>query len=196
MNNQITYKQIIAAVRSRLEGGQERIADVPCPFRETWWPETPDFQTQLSSDMGVQPSSELKKWIYEVFSEEVKAIRESLKDTGYEPELAEWQKGSTRAARNLWASTNIQTDALGFWEEIAIPVRRRSDLIFHILAPRDVMGAPIVQILHVDDYIRGVSRKTSEDKLRIARMEKKLGNWKLISFAIGIVTLILVVVAW
>ena len=128
MNNQITYKQIITAVRSRLEGGQETIADVPCPFRETWWPETPDFQTQ--------PSSELEKWIYEVFSEEVKAIRGSLKDTGYEPELAEWQKGSTRAARNLWTSTNIQAAALGFWEEIVIPVRRRGDLIFHILAPR------------------------------------------------------------
>ena len=27
------------------------------------------------------------------------------------------------AARNLWTSTNIQADALGFWEEIAIPVR-------------------------------------------------------------------------
>lgn len=195
MNSQITHKQIITAVRSRLEGGQERIVDVPCPFRETWWPETPDFQTQLSSDMGMQPSSELEEWIYEVFSEEVKAIRESLKDTGYEPEFAEWQKGSTGAVRNLWKSTNIQADAIGLWEKIAIPIRRRGDLIFRILAPRDVMGSPIVQILHVDDYIRGISRKTSEDKIRMTRLEKKLGNWKLISFAIGIVSLILVAVA-
>ena len=196
MNNQVICKQIITAVRSRLEGGQERIADAPCPFRETWWPEIPDFQTKLSSDMVVQPSSELEKWIYEVFSEEVKAIRESLRDTGYEPELAEWQQGSTGAARNLWTSTNIQADALGFWEVIALPVRRRGDLIFRILAPRDVMGSPIIQIHNVDDYIRGVSRKTSKDKIRIIQMEKKLGNWKLISFAIGIVTLILVAVAW
>ena len=146
--------------------------------------------------MAVQPSSELEKWIYEVFSEEVKAIRESLRDTGDEPELTEWQKGSTGAARNLWISTNIQADALEFWEVIALPVRRRGDLIFRILAPRDVMGSPIIQILNVDDYIRGVSIKTSEDKIRITQMEKKLGNWKLISFAIGIVTLILVAVAW
>jgi len=161
MRTEVTFEQIIAAARSKLENGKARIADAPCPFRATWWPGTPGFEQELLSDYGLPtPVPELE----EAFRDDVGAIRESLKEVGHIPALAGWQRGSRGVARTMMMSLNTQADALGIWDEIGIPVRRRGDLVFRILAPRDVMGSPIVQALHVDDYIRAVSTKTAENE--------------------------------
>ena len=70
---------------------------------------------------------------------------------------------------------------------IAIPVRRRGEQVFRILAPRDVMGSPIVQTLHVDHYIRGVSIKTAEDAAYIGGLTKKVSRWRLTSLVLGVI---------
>ena len=191
MRTEVTFERIISAARSRLEDGDARIADAPCPFRATWWPGTPGFEQELLSDYGMPTAvPEFEKSFYD----EIGAIRESLKDAGHTPALAGWQNGSTGAARSVMIGLNTQADALGIWDEIAIPVRRRGDLVFRILAPRDVMGSPIVQALDIDHYIRGVSIKTAEDAACTSRLTKRLSHWRLTSFVLGgIVTLLL---AW
>ena len=191
MRTEVTFGQIITAARSRLEDGDARIADGPCPFRATWWPGTPGFEQELFSDYGMPTAvPELEK----SFRDEVGAIRDSLKDAGHTPALARWQKGSAGDAQSMMIRLNTQADALGIWDEIAIPVRRRGDLVFRILAPRDVMGSPIVQALDIDEYIRGASIKTAEDAACISRLTKRLSHWRLVSFVLGaIVTLLL---AW
>lgn len=188
MRTEVTFEQIIAAARSKLENGEARIADASCPFRATWWPGTPGFEQELLSDYGMPtPVPELE----EAFRDEVGAIQESLKEAGHTPALAGWQRGSRGAARTMMISLNTQADALGIWDEIGIPVRRRGDLVFRILAPRDVMGSPIVQALHVDDYIRAVSTKTAEDVACISRLTKKLSDWRLTSLVLGMIVALL-----
>lgn len=191
MRSQVTYQQIITAARSRLEDSEARIADVPCPFRATWWPGSPSFKQHLLSDYGVSTSvPELEKAFYD----ELGAIRESLKDAGHTPALAGWQKGSTGAARKMMMSLNTQADALGIWDEIGFPIRRRGDVAFRILAPHDAMGSPLVQTVHIDDYIRGVSTKTAEDAACIGRLTKQLNRWRLASISLGGIVILLVVI--
>ena len=136
------------------------------------------------------PAPEIEKAFYD----EVGAIRDSLKDASHIPALAGWQKGSTGAARTMMMGLNTQADALGIWDRIAIPVRRRGDLVFRILAPRDVMGSPIVQALHIDYYIRGVSTKTAEDAACISRLTEKLNRWRVASLVLGVIVTVLL--AW
>ena len=154
----MTYEQFITAIRSKLEDDGTRIADAPWSSRETWWPETTDFGQELLSDYGV-PSSFPE--IERAFNDEVGAIRDLIKE--------KVAGGTAETARQrVLMGLEHHTAALRSWDEIAIPVRRRGDLVFRILSPRDVMGGPIIQTLHVDHYIRGVSIKTAENAVCIS----------------------------
>ena len=182
MRTEVTFEQIVTDVRSKLKDDGARIADAPRPFRETWWPGATGFGQELLSDYGVPTSfPEIERDFYD----EVSAIRDSLKHAGHKPTLAEWQKVSIDAGRRLMTSLNLRVDALSVWDKIAIPVRRRGDLVFRILAPRDVTGSPIVQTLHVDHYIRGVSIETAENAACISGLTKKVSRWRLTSFVLG-----------
>ena len=90
----------------------------------------------------------------------------------------------------MMASLNTQADALETWDHIGLPVRRRVEVVFRILAPRDVFGSPLIQALHIDDYIRGVCTKTAEDAAQIARLEKRLNAWRFVSILLGGVVLL------
>ena len=46
-------------------------------------------------------------------------------------------------------------------------MRRLGEQVFRILAPRDAMGSPIVQAIHVDEYVRGVSIRSAKDAARL-----------------------------
>jgi hypothetical protein len=129
----------------------------------------------------------------EAFYEEVGAIHGLLDNANQTRGLAESQEELAGAQRRIRNSLNTRADALGVWDKIAIPVRRRGDSVFRIFAPRDVMGSPIIQALHIDQYIRGVSIKTAEDAACIARLTRRLERWRLTSLALGgIVALLLV----
>ena len=182
MRTEVTFEQIVTDVRSKLKDDGARIADAPRPFRKTWWPGATGFGQELLSDYGVPTSfPEIERDFYD----EVSAIRDSLKHAGHKPTLAEWQKVSIDAGRRLMTSLNLRVDALSVWDKIAIPVRRRGDLVFRILAPRDVTGSPIVQTLHIDHYIRGVSIETAENAACISGLTKKVSRWRLTSFVLG-----------
>ena len=184
MFTELTFEQVITAVRSKLKDDEARISEAPGQFREAWWPGTTGFEQELMSDHGVPaPFPEIER----AFHDEIAAIRDSLKHAGHKPTLAESQKGPTDVGRSLMTSLNLQADALSIWEMIAIPVRRRGEQVFRILAPRDVMGSPIVQALHVDHYIRGVSIKTAEDAAYIGGLTKKVSRWRLTSFVLGVI---------
>jgi hypothetical protein len=47
------------------------------------------------------------------------------------------------------------------------PLRVRGDLVFRIVAPRDVFGAPHVEAILVDEYIRGVPSQTARDSWKL-----------------------------
>ena len=183
MRTEVTFEQIVSAVRPKLKDDEARIADAPGPFRETWWPGTTHLGRGLLSDHGVPTSS---PEIERAFYDEISAICDSLKQAGQKPTLAEWHKGSKDAGRDMMLSLNFQADALSIWDKIAIPVRRRGNIVFRILAPRDVMGSPIVDALHVDHYIKGVSIKTAKASACISGLTKKVSRWRLISFVLGV----------
>ena len=183
MRTEVTFEQIVTAVRPKLKDDEARIADSPGPFRETWWPGKTHLGQGLLSDHGVPTSfPEIERAFYD----EVRAICDSLKQAGQKPKLAEWHKGSKDAGTGMMLSLNFQADALSIWDKIAIPVRRRGDIVFRILAPRNVMGSPIVEALHIDHYIQGVSIKTAKDAACISGLRKKVSRWRLISLVLGV----------
>jgi mRNA-degrading endonuclease toxin of MazEF toxin-antitoxin module len=92
-------------------------------------------------------------------------------------------------------SLNTEGDAFGIWDKIGIPIRRRGEVVFRIRAPRDVTGSPVIQDLHVDCYIRGVSIKTADDAACLAHLTGRLTGWRLTSILLA-VTITLLILAW
>jgi len=188
--HEITYGQVIEAVRGKLNCGAERIADSPAALRWSWWPTEPDIQDQILSDYGAATDySEIEN----EFQSEVAAIRESLKSLGHDTRLANWQKGSSSKVAPLWTGLNRSADALALWDHFGMPVRRRGNLVFRIWAPREVMGgAPIIKALPLDLYIPAVTQKTAVDAAEIARLQTGLSRWRGVSAAVGMALLILI----
>jgi len=188
--NDATFENVISGVRHQLSDEGVRIAETPTPFNLAWWPNSPSVTEQLLSDYGV-PSG--PKQLTEEFDAEVKAIHERLDELGHVPEVAKWQKTKDQNARRMYASLNQRAEALSVWEHIAFPLRRRGDVVFRISAPRDVLGGrPLVDALHVDDFIRGVSLQTVRDKLELARLHRHLSLWRLAAGAGAAAVLFLV----
>jgi hypothetical protein len=179
-----TFDQVIKAVHAALHDGDDRIAESPHAFRGTWWPSEPTLQQQLLSDHGVpSPLPEIE----EQFREEVAAIRESLNAFQVDPGLADWQKGGSEPGRLMMRSLNIQGMALDLWEQIALPVRRFGAVVVRIRAPGDVMGSPILHALPIDEYIRGVSAKTSDDVAQVEALQRRVEQWRTAAVLLGIV---------
>ncbi|MCY3610659.1 MAG: hypothetical protein OXH51_03915 [Gemmatimonadetes bacterium] len=173
-----TVERIIAAVRSKLGDDGARISDSPRPFLGTWWPGTTSFEQELLSDYGVGgPSPEIERAFYD----EVKAIQDSLAESQDEP---------TNPQQRMMMSLNLRAKALGIWEEIAIPVRRQEEQVFRILAPRDIMGSPIVQAIPVDQYLRGVSIRSAEDAARLDTLTREVSRWRWVSFVCGAIAIL------
>ena len=182
MEETATYQEVVEVIQERLEDGVRRISDVPCVFRRTWWPEGPSVEQCLLSDYSMPTASpDLDK----IFREEVNAISEFLEKIDRDS-----QQGEAEPAKNIMASVNGQAKALGIWDNIAFPIRREGDIVFRILAPRDVMGSPIIQKLHVDDYIRGASMRTARDAAHSDMIERQLRRWRTASLVLGLLLLL------
>jgi hypothetical protein len=190
MPNDPTYADVIAAARSRVGMSESRFAEEPQPFRATWWPGAPTFEQQLLSDYGVEtPMPDLSK----DFFEEVAAIRDSLKELGHKVQLAGWQKSGLEAGERMIEGLNRHAQALGFWDELCFPVRRRGDLVFRIQSPRDAMGTPIIQALGVDDYVRGTTIRTARAAVELAALAKSRDRWRVAAAILGFVLLVALV---
>lgn len=184
MPRTLPYEQVIAAARRRLATAAERLTTVPYPFRATWWPSEATFEQHLLSDYHFPTlAPELER----DFQEEVGAIREALNELDFDPVLTRGQKRLNLDERSLMKSVNIQAEALSVWDAIGVPVRRRGETVWHILAPRDVMGAPIIHPLDVDEYVRGAAIQTSLDATQIARLTKHLERWRVVAIALAVV---------
>jgi hypothetical protein len=191
MTSEPTYGDVLKAARSRVEDAESRFADEPAPFRGTWWPTVPSFKQELLSDYGVDsPVSALSK----DFVEEISAIRDSLKEIGSKIELAAWQKSGLKAGERMMEGLNRHGEALGLWDELCFPVRRRGNLVFRIQSPRDVMGTPKIQPLLLDDYIRGVSIQTAHATLEIAGLTRSRDKWRVATGVLGL--LLLFAITW
>jgi hypothetical protein len=187
----VTYEQIIAGARAKLADNGKRIANSPHPFRWAWWPADPTFDQELLSDHSVPgPLPQVE----EAFRAEIAAVSEMLGKSGHTPELARWQKGGSGPVGRMMSSLSLQADSLGLWDEIGIPIRRHGELILHIRSPRDVMGSPVVEAMHVDNYVAGVCAKTADDAATIGRLKKRIGLWRSVAGVLFIL-LALVVLA-
>jgi hypothetical protein len=68
--------------------------------------------------------------------------------------------------------------------------------VFHLSAPREVLGGrPLVDALQVDDFIRGISAQAAQDKLDLARLQRRLKFWRLTA-GLSVVAMVLLVFAW
>jgi len=191
----IPYESIISRVKEKLDWWPGRIADTPNVLRWSWWPNEPDFQDEISSDYGLDTSfSTLEK----EFEEEVVAIRETLDELGHEPKLAEWQTGYEGAIGEVFNSANLAGSALRVWDQIAIPIRRRDDILFRIWAPRDLFGSPIIKSLPLNVFIYSVADHTASDRIEIERLKKKIENWRAAAmiFVLFAVPIALGIAAW
>lgn len=170
-----TYSEIMVAVQSRLNCGRERIADAPVGFRWTRSPSSPSLEARLLSDYGVSSNEpELKRQ----FRDEIAAITEALKGLGYRPKLTNWQKRASEARQRLMTSMNVAAEPLGLWDEISVPVRRKGDLAYRILAPRDVLGSPTINAIPVDVYIREVCEQIAKDSVEKAQLQQRTNRWR------------------
>jgi hypothetical protein len=191
MSNEPIYDDVLAAARSRVGVPESRFAEEPQPFRATWWPGAPTLEQQLLSDYGVEsPMPDLSKH----FFEEVSAIRDSLKELGHKVQLAGWQKSGLEAGERMMEGLNRHAEALGLWDELCFPLRRRGDLVFRIQSPRDAMGTPIIQALPVDDYVRGTSIRTARAAVELAALAKSRDRWRVAAAILGFVLLLVVLI--
>jgi hypothetical protein len=134
------------------------------------------------------------KKLTEDFDAEVKAIHEALDEFGHAPGFANWQKTSIPAANLMYASLNQRAKALSVWEHIAFPIRRVGDFVFHLSAPREVLGGrPLVDALQVDEFIRGISVQAAQDKVDLAQLQRQLKFWRL---AAGLSVAVVVLLVW
>jgi hypothetical protein len=192
----LNFEKIIAGVKRRLPNESSWIAEKPSLFNLVWWPgEHPDFQEQLLSDYGVDAGP---THVTSQFTAEIKAIHESLDETGYKPVLADWQKTNhsdpvlQKAASTMYTGLNQRGNALSVWEQIAFPIRRENNIVFRIHAPRDVMGGmPIIHALQVDDFIKGVSVFTVQQEVKIIQLQKQLTHWKAAALLAAVVAILL-----
>ena len=187
MSKEPTYADVLVAARSRVAAPESRFADEPQPFRATWWPGATTFEQQLLSDYGVEsPMPDLSK----DFFEEVSAIHDSLKELGHKVELAGWQRSGLEAGERMMDGLNRHAEALGVWDELCFPVRRRGDLVFRIQSPRDAMGTPIIQALTVDDYVRGSSVRTARAAVDLAALAKSRDRWRVAAAVLALILLV------
>lgn len=174
----ITYEDIIYRVRKKLGCGAERISDAPAPFQWSWWPYKPNIVAELFSDYGMETGfPDLEK----EFHEEVKAIWETLNELGWKPGATKKQKNLPESFQKFEQSVNLHAEAMATWEEIAVPVRRKGEIIFRIWPPRDLLGSPIIHALPIDAVLTSVIKQSAEDRIEIERLRKLLGKWQAIA---------------
>jgi hypothetical protein len=176
----VTYASVITKIRNQLRDDGIRIANTPVPFRYVWWPlESNTIENLLKSDYGITMGP---VGLNDSFADEVKAIHDALDTLGHEPEFVQWQKVNDANARALYKSMNQRSTALSVWEAIAFPLRRQGDLIFRICAPRQVGGGmPIIDALPTDTFIRGVSIYTARSAQQLAKLEKQVRIWQVLT---------------
>jgi hypothetical protein len=106
------------------------------------------------------------------FQEEVEGITEALKELG-------WKLDAPDAPSRLNQTLKLRATALSIWAEIAMPIRRRGEIIFRLWPPRDVFGSPIIQSLPLDEYLIGATMISAEYSLQIKRLTESLRTWRL-----------------
>lgn len=174
----ITYEDIIYRVRKKLGCGAERISDAPAPFRWSWWPYKPNIVAELLSDYGMETGfPDLEKEFYE----EIKAIEETLNELGWKPRVVKKQQNVPEYLSKINQSIKIRAEAMSIWEEIAVPTRRRGEIIFRIWPPRDLLGSPIIHALPIDAVLISVTKQSAEDRIEIERLRKLLQKWQAIA---------------
>lgn len=189
--NEVTFQEVIACVRQRLSDEGIRIAETPTLFQHVWWPSSPTFEIQLSSDYGMNSGPE---YLNEEFDTEVKAIQECLEESGYVPDFEKWQLSEGPAGR-VYSSLNTRAMALSVWERIAYPLRRRGDVVYRICAPREILGGrPLIDAVIVDDFVRGISLQSAHDKIEFSQLKSSLILWRRVACA-GIVTAVFLLLA-
>lgn len=191
MSKEPTYRDVLIAARSKVVDGESRFANEPFPFRAIWWPDSPTIEQELLSDHAVESA---EPELSDEFFEEVTAIRDSLKELGYKGELAAWQRSGREAGEQMWEGLNLHADALGLWDQLCLPLRRRGDEIFRILSPRDAGGTPIVQSLSLDEYIRDVSAYTARATIEIAGLKKSREKWQVVAAVFALMVFIVLIV--
>jgi hypothetical protein len=115
-NDEVSIQEIIDDVRRQLSDNGVRITDGLLSFERAWWPNEPDFQTQLLSDRGVLPGP---KEVVDEFYAEVLAIQKTIE-----------KHDSAAAAKmdsgdKVMAAADRRARALKFWEQcISVPTTR------------------------------------------------------------------------
>jgi hypothetical protein len=186
-NGQRVAETLIDVIRNKLDCGEDRISDHPAPYAWGWWPRGPSFQDSLFSDYGIlnEDKDTTIQALEAEYWEEVTAIHDALDELELEPTVASWRSSDENEPAGI-KSLRQRASAIGYWEEIAIPVRRRGEVVYRIIAPRDVMGSPVVSPIPIDFYLLGTAERTGADAKEIAQLRKSVERWQAVAALLGL----------
>jgi hypothetical protein len=182
MNDDSTYSEIIAAVKSRLSDADNRVASEPQVSRAACWPHEPTFEQKLLANAGATP---LVPGISEEFFEEVIAIQTVLEQIEQENEGLESQNSDDPSKRML-RSLNQRALALSIWRKICIPIRCRGELVIRVVPPSDPMGVPIIKIMSAREYIRFCVLASSKAINDLQKIKASRQRWQACTVVLGI----------
>lgn len=167
---------IARLVLGKLKHGNRRVVQNALALRWFPWPDQPDFVEGLMAEMGVSsdPPDGGATALEQEFDEEVQAIRSAIEELGFEPKLADWQKGSFDAAHRLMLGLNMGGMAMAVWDQIGIPVRRRGNRVYRLWAPSDVMGRPMIKSMHIDAWMRWFVEEFAQQQVCVGRLTRYL----------------------
>jgi hypothetical protein len=182
----------IDSVIKALPDGNRRLTHTPTHLSLSWFPDelAPHFGEEIMSDYGM-PTEHTD--LEADFNKEVDAIKQWLEDNNVEGKLLDYEKSDIPSVRKMFESIDRRSQAISLWNRYAIPLRIKKNWVYRIWAPRDIYGSPMIKRIRIEEFIMLVAEKTSEDRITLFRLKKRLRAWKR---ALFLIVLLLIATSW
>jgi hypothetical protein len=144
-----------------------------------------DHGTQVMSDHGVPtayPDVEAS------YHEEVELFDAAIESTPDDQQRI--GRASGQAANRLMLGMAKRAHAIGNWSRYAIPLRVVGGQVFHIRAPRDLAGTPIIKAVPIQDFVCRAAIRTARDSFEKLQMKAQLNLWRIIAAFLLVIVLI------
>lgn len=170
------YSEVARSASAKLPKGDQRLAPAPSDLRRCFWPTQITLENEIVSNYGTDSQhAELQT----DFADEVEAIRLALREHWEESSPNDPTPDPEDSKERLLRGIDEKAAALSVWDQIGLPLRRKGDMLYHLTAPRDVMGKAIIRQMAVDEFLNFVAYETAETRIEIERLTRHLAAWRL-----------------
>lgn len=177
------FGKFVEVVISKLDNGQNRFSTrskPQLPLNSVCFIDfpAPDYSERLISDYGM-PSKSNNKDIEKEYFEEVTLIEELIEEYKIPIDLSDWQKGDLHDfVKDINKNLNRRNLAVQIWQWYAIPWRYKTDSVYFIRQPQDIMGTPIIQEYPVGYFLTRLSENLENQTIIKIKNLKSLDKWK------------------